>query len=218
MKFLVLVSILVGFLSAASNLTEEEIKLQKQEEASIAAAAAKSTGTGAGVGGEGAPVHPIHEILSKLTAGLGQAVVQNENLDPKDPLKHLMGIDYMKSTGYGVLAEIDANLKKALGDSESFKNFLGAADSNDENGPLNVGKMFPPKVLNDILNGQNGGFDEDAHAAVDHELSKIFGIEKEKVTDFRTRIYNKFAEFSKDGDLSLDNLFDWETKRSLTDL
>ena len=214
MKFLVLVGILVGFLSAATNLTEEELKFLKQKEAS--AAVVESIGTGAG--GAGGPVHPIHEILSKLTAGLGQAVAQDENLDPKDPLKHLMSLDYMKAHGDGVLAEVDANLKKALGDSESFKNFLGAANSNDENGPFNVGKMFPPKVLSDILNGKNGGFDEDAHATVDHELSKIFGIEKEKVTDFRTRIYNKFAEVSKDGDLNLDDLFDWNTKKGFYDL
>jgi len=151
MKFLVLVGILVGFLSAATNLTEEELKFLKQKEAS--AAVVESIGTGAG--GAGGPVHPIHEILSKLTAGLGQAVAQDENLDPKDPLKHLMSLDYMKAHGDGVLAEVDANLKKALGDSESFKNFLGAANSNDENGPFNVGKMFPPKVLSDILNGKN---------------------------------------------------------------
>lgn len=214
MKFLVLVGILVGFLSAASNLTEEEIKLENQK-ASVGAAVKT---TGAGAGGEGAPVHPIHEILSKLSAGLGQAVAQNENLDPNDPLKHLMSLDYMKTFGNGVLSEVDDNLKKALGDSESFKNFMGAADAKGDTEPLNIGKMFPPKVLKDIFNGKNGGFDEDAHAAVDHELSKIFGIETEKVTDFRTRIYNKFSEVAKDGDLNLDDIFDRSFKRNLFDL
>lgn len=209
MKFLVLVGILVGFLSAASNLTEEEMKLENKKSHVV-----ESIGSGE----ENATAHPIHEILSKLTAGLGQAVAQNEGLNINDPLKHLMNFDFIKTRDFGILAEVDANLKKALGDSESFKTFLGAADANGDNGPFNVGKMFPPKVLNEILNGKNGGFDEDAHAAVDNELSKLFGIKKEQVANFRTNIYNRFSELAKDGDLSIDELFDHRLNGKLSDL
>lgn len=202
MKFFVVVaSVLFGFLSAATHLTEEELKQNQKVSASVTGA----DGTEAGA----AAAHPIHEILSKLTAGLGQGVAQSENLDPNNPLKSLMDLDYMKMNGSGILSEVHPKLKETLGDLGSFKDLL------EGKGDVDIGKMFNPKVLEEFSNGLKGGYTEDAHAAVDEELAKIFGMEKEKMTDYRTRIFNKFTEVVKDGDLKIDDLFNDDIRRIL---
>jgi hypothetical protein len=209
MKLLVVASALVGLLSAATHLTAEELKLQNKKGKVATTSEFKSagtvTGTGTGTGTTDAPVHPIHEILSKLTAGLGQAVAQNENLDKNDPLKNLMSLDFLKSHGYGSLAEID----------DSFKKALGGANANAGEEPLNIGKMFPPKAVDEILNGLKGGYNDDAHASVDEELSKIFGMEKEKIADFRKRIFDKFSKVSENGDLKVEDIIDVDFRRNL---
>lgn len=204
--FVVVASVLFGFLSAATHLTEEELKVQQQNQKVSAASLTDAVGTGTT---GAAATHPIHDILSKLTTALSQAVAKNENLDSNDPLKSLMDSDFMKANGNGILSEVDPKLKAALGDFGSFKDLLNGK------GDIDIGKMFHPTVLKDFSNGLKGGFKEDAHAAVDEELAKIFGMEKEKMTDYRARIFDKLNEVVKDGDLKIDDLFSDDMHRAL---
>lgn len=149
----------------------------------------------------------VFDILGKLTSALGQAVAKNEGIDSENPLKTLMGSDFMRSFGSGDLQEIDDKLKEAIGNFDTFKDYLGGAKGNPKN-PVNIANMFPPKVLNDIFSEKIGTVDEDAHAAVDEEMAKLFKMDKEKVAEFRRRTFSKMSEIAKGGDLNLEDMFD----------
>lgn len=194
------------------HLTEEELQRTREQKA---AQIQQSTNTNFEAEVETEQSPPVFDILSKLTAGLGKAVAQNENLDPNSPLKNLINSDFMKAFGSGGLERIDPNFMKALGNSDSLRNLLGAAQANGAKDPLNIAKMFPQKVLDDIFNGNGNSNDQDAHNAVDTELAKILGIEKEKVAEHRKRTFAKFSEIAKNGDIKLDEIFDENFKSSL---
>ena len=58
------------------------------------------------------------------------------------------------------------------------------------------------------MKGLKGGYNEEGHTAVVEELAKLFKMDKAKMTDYSTRIFKKFSEISKNGDLKIDDLFD----------
>ena len=116
MKLFVVVGVLVGFISAAIHLTEEESKLQQAK--SFEPKATGSSGPFTDLNGSATASfdnQSLSEILSKLLAGLGQGVAQHENFDPQDPLKSQLDIDFMESNGLGILSKVDPKLKEALG-------------------------------------------------------------------------------------------------------
>lgn len=201
MKFAVVLSV---FISVATGATLYE-NIENQAGAKQSAQSQPASG----------PKPEVFDILGKLTSALGQAVAKNEGIDSDNPLRDLMGSDFMRSFGGGDLRAVDEKLKEAIGSFDSFKEYLGGAKENTKN-PVNIANMFPPKVINDIFNGKIGeGVDEDAHAAVDEEMAKLFKMDKEKIAEFRRRTFSKMSQIAKGGELNLEDIFDLDSSSKL---